>query len=154
MISLGIIAEYNPLHNGHLYHFKKIKELYPNSNIITILSSEFSERGELCVFNKFMRTKHAINLGADLVLSNPIYYSMNNASIFAYSNVYFLNKCNVEKIIVGSESDNLSNFKKIYLIEKTDKFNLKLKEFLNNGYSFKLFLKVSTSSIVKPKFNK
>ncbi len=91
MKKIGLIAEYNPLHNGHLYHYNKIKELYKDSYIITILSSEFSQRGDLCVFNKFIRSEQALKLGADLVLSNPIYYSMNNSSTFAYSNIYFLN---------------------------------------------------------------
>ena len=138
MIKIGLIAEYNPLHNGHLYHYNKIKELYNDSIVITILSSEFSQRGELCVFNKFIRTKQALDLGSDLVLSNPIYYSMNSASTFAYSNIYFLSKCNVDKIVVGSESDSIENFNELYELEMSNNFNSYLKKLLDNGYSFKL----------------
>jgi predicted nucleotidyltransferase len=138
MLKIGLIAEYNPLHNGHKYHFDKIKELYKDSMIITILSSEFSQRGNLCVFNKFMRTKHSLLLGSDLVLSNPIYYSMNSASTFAYSNVFFLNKCNVDIIVAGSESMNVIQLEEIFKLENSLNFQNKLKELLSLGYSFKL----------------
>lgn len=137
MKKIGLIAEYNPLHNGHLYHYNKIKELYKDSYIITILSSEFSQRGDLCVFNKFIRSEQALKLGADLVLSNPIYYSMNNASTFAYSNVYFLNLCNVDIIISGSESCDIDILNKIYELEQTSVFQEKVDSYFHSGFSNK-----------------
>jgi len=138
MVKIGLIAEYNPLHNGHKYHFNKIKELYKDSIVITILSSEFSQRGNLCVFNKFIRTRHSLLLGSDLVLSNPIYYSMNNASTFAYSNIFFLNKCKVDIIVAGSESADTKQLDEIFNLENSQEFKNKLNENLSLGYSFKL----------------
>lgn len=137
MKKIGLIAEYNPLHNGHLYHFNKIKEMYKDSYIITILSSEFSQRGDLCVFNKFIRSEQALKLGADLVLSNPIYYSMNNASTFAYSNIYFLNLCNIDIIISGSESCDIDVLNKIYELEQTLEFQEKVDNYFHSGLSNK-----------------
>ncbi len=134
---VGIIAEYNPLHNGHMYQLKKIDEMYPNNLKVVILSSEFSERGELCVFNKFIRSRQALDAGVNLVLSNPVYYSMNNASSFAYSNVYFLNqaKCNI--IVCGIETDSTDLFIKMYKVENTSIFKEKLANYLKLGHSFK-----------------
>ncbi len=134
---IGLIVEYNPLHNGHLYHYNKVKELYPDSLIITIMSSEFSQRGDLCVFNKFIRATEALSLGSDIVISNPIYYSMNSASTFAYSNIHFLNLCNVDTIICGSESSEINLLYKIDKIEHTKEFKNILNTYLNKGFSFK-----------------
>jgi predicted nucleotidyltransferase len=154
MKKIGIICEYNPLHNGHLYHFNKIKEKYPDSLVICILSSEFTERGELTVFNKFIRTKEALDLGIDLVLSNPIYYSMNNASSFAYSNVYYLNLCNVDTIICGQESDDPLLFKNMYKLEETKAFKNQINKYLNDGLSFKnSYLKAFEDFKIKFKSN-
>ena len=137
MIKIGLIVEYNPLHNGHKYLYDKIKELYPDSLVIAIESAEFSQRGELNVFDKFTRAKQTLSLGVDLVLSNPMYHSMNNASTFAYSNIYYLNKCKVDKIICGSENGSIALLDKMYLIENDNQFENKLKEYLSLGYSYK-----------------
>lgn len=134
---IGLIVEYNPLHNGHFYYYNKVKELYPDSLIITIMSSEFSQRGDLCVFNKFLRAEQALKLGSDIVLSNPIYYSMNNASTFAYSNIHFLSLCNIDMIICGSESYDFSQLYIIYRIEQTVEFKASLENYLKEGMSFK-----------------
>ena len=134
---VGVIAEYNPLHNGHIYQLKKIDEMFPNNLKVIILSSEFSERGELCVFNKFLRAKQALEANADLVLINPTYYSLNNASTFAYSNVFYLNqaKCNI--IVCGTESDSPDLFKKMFDVENSKLFKEKLEHYLKLGHSFK-----------------
>ncbi len=134
---IGLIVEYNPLHNGHVHHYNMVKKLYPDSLIISIMSSEFSQRGDLCVFNKFVRADESLTLGSDIVLSNPIYYSMNNASNFAYSNIYFLNLCNVDTIICGSESLDIKQLMQIENIEKSLEFNTCLKNYINDGLSFK-----------------
>ncbi|MCR5786371.1 MAG: nucleotidyltransferase family protein, partial [Acholeplasmatales bacterium] len=134
---IGLICEYNPLHNGHLYHYNKIKELYPDSLVIAVMSSEFSQRGELQVFNKFTRAKEALDMGIDLVISNPIYYSMNSASTFAYSSVYFLNLCHVDTIICGQESNDPNLFKEMFKLENSKNFKEKIDKYLNEGLSFK-----------------
>ena len=138
MVKIGIIAEYNPLHNGHVYHFNKIKEMYPNSLTIGILSSEFSQRGELCTFNKFDRTKLALDMGIDIVLSNPVLTSMQMASTFAYTNVYFLNMLKVDKIVIGSETDSIEYLKTLLKVMKTKEFDEKMNSFHESGYSYKL----------------
>ena len=66
MQKIGIIAEYNPFHNGHIYHIKKIKELYPDSLLILILNGYFLERGEISVLSKEAKTKLALKYNVDI----------------------------------------------------------------------------------------
>ena len=102
-MKIGLVAEYNPLHKGHLYQINKIKEMYPDGKIIVCMSSNFVQRGEPAIINKFQRAKLAIDLGVDLVFELPVYFSTQNAEIFAKASINILNKLKVEKIIFGSE---------------------------------------------------
>ena len=116
----GVIAEYNPLHNGHVYHFNKI-----NSDLkVLIMSSSFTMRGDLSIFDKFTKTKQALDLGYDLVIELPFVYSLERADIFSLNTVSFLNLCKINEIIIGSEENNINLYEKYY-----KKFN---KESLNN----------------------
>ena len=65
---IGIIAEYNPFHSGHRYHINKIKDMYKDSVIIAVVSSSFTERGNVSVLNKWDKTKIALDNGVDLVI--------------------------------------------------------------------------------------
>ena len=76
---IGIIAEYNPFHLGHLYQINKIKELYPDSLIIVIVSSTFTQRGDISIINKWDKTKIVLEHNIDLVVELPIFYGINNA---------------------------------------------------------------------------
>ena len=80
---IGIICEYNPFHNGHLYQIKKIKETYKDSLIIVCLSSCFMQRGEASILNKWDKTRLAIESGVDLVLELPFAFATQYQDIFA-----------------------------------------------------------------------
>ena len=80
---IGLICEYNPFHNGHIYHIQKIKEMYPNSLLILVLSTSFTMRGEISILNKWDKTKLALENNIDLVIELPHYYATNSADIFA-----------------------------------------------------------------------
>ena len=67
---IGIICEYNPFHNGHLYHIKKIKEKYPNSLLIAVINGYFLERGEISILSKENKTKIALENGIDIANAN------------------------------------------------------------------------------------
>ena len=71
MKNIALICEYNPMHNGHIYQINKIKEIYPDSNIIAIMSSSFVQRGEPSVLNKFDKARIAVENGIDLVIEMP-----------------------------------------------------------------------------------
>ena len=111
---VGIICEYNPLHNGHIYHFNKIKQESKADLIICVMSSSFSSRGDLSLFDKFTKTKQALALGIDLIIELPLIYTIERADIFGDYSVKLLNKLNVNEIWIGSETNDISLYEKYY----------------------------------------
>lgn len=107
MASIGIIAEYNPFHNGHLYHLKKIKEMFPNDTIILVLSGNFTQRGEPSIIDKWKKTEIAIKAGIDLVVELPFIFATQSADIFAYGAITILENLKVDKLVFGSEIDDI-----------------------------------------------
>ena len=132
---IGIICEYNPFHNGHLYHLKKIKEKYPNSLIILCLNGYFLERGEISIIKKSDKVKIALLNGVDIVIELPILYGTQAADQFALAGITLLDALNVDKIIFGSETNNLDYLMNI--AKKQQDLDLKsMKENLKNGNSY------------------
>lgn len=107
----GVICEFNPLHNGHLYLLNKIRE-NGATHIIAVMSGNFTQRGEPAVMSKWARTETALKCGADLVIELPVAYSVASAEKFAFGGVYILNSLNcVDKLYFGTESDDLNALK-------------------------------------------
>ncbi len=130
---IGIIVEYNPFHNGHLLHINKIKEKYKDSLIIAVMSSSFTMRGDLSIFDKFKKTNHALSNGVDLVIELPFVYSIERSDIFASNAVKILNLLGVNKIIIGSEENNVLLYQEYY--PKYD-FNIKIPFMANDNLGF------------------
>jgi len=136
MEKIGIICEYNPFHNGHIYHIKKIKEMYPDSLIILVMSTYFTQRGELNILSKYDKVKISLKYGVDVVIELPTIYSLNSADIFAECAIDLLNKAGAEKIVFGSESNDPN-----YLIDLSKKLENKktkekIKKYLNEGLNY------------------
>ena len=101
---LGIIAEYNPFHNGHKYHIEKSNEdLNPDATVV-VMSGNFTQRGNCACYDKWTRTKCALLNGADLVIELPVTFATGSAERFATGSVYLLDKIGVKNISFGSES--------------------------------------------------
>ena len=83
-MAVGVIAEYNPFHNGHMYHLKKIKEMFPNEEIVAVISSSFTQRGEPSIINKWDKTDICLKAGIDLVIELPYVFSTESADYFSY----------------------------------------------------------------------
>lgn len=142
---VGTIVEYNPLHNGHVLHFNKIKEQNPNL-IIGCMSSTLTMRGDLSLFDKFTKTKQALNLGYDIIIELPLALSMQRADIFASNAIKLLNLMNVNEVIIGSELNDVSIYEKEYQnekinnkVDKSMKENSSLKDLSSNdtlGYFY------------------
>lgn len=79
---IGVIAEYNPFHKGHLYQINKIKEKYPNSLLVVVTSSSFTQRGNISLLNKWDKTKIALDNNVDLVIELPFVYSTQSSDLF------------------------------------------------------------------------
>ena len=116
MKAIGIIAEYNPFTNGHLYHLNSIKEKYTDYAIILIMSGNFTQRGIPSIIDKFKKTEIAIKLGVDLVIELPYPFATQSADFFAYGAITILEKLKVEKIVFGSESDNIEDLEIIVML--------------------------------------
>lgn len=135
---LGIIAEYNPMHTGHIYHISKAKEITGCDTVIVIMSGSFTQQGNIAIINKFERAKQAIQNGVDLVIEIPSAFASSDAGNFAYKSVSILNDLNVDAICFGAETDNIERLKLISetLIYKDKEIWNEIKNELKKGISF------------------
>ena len=137
--TLGLVTEYNPFHNGHLYHLEESKKISGATHSVAVMSGHFLQRGEPALFDKWTRAEMAVRSGVDLVVELPLVYSSQTAEIFAYGAVSILDsmKC-VDSLCFGSESGNIGNLKLIssILAAEPPKFQNLLKENLGSGMSF------------------
>lgn len=100
----GIIAEYNPFHNGHLYQLQKIKEYDPQAKIIVAMSGSFTQRGSLAVLDKWERAEFAVHAGADLVCELPTLFVLQSAQYFAEGGISLLCRSGIlDYIVFGTE---------------------------------------------------
>ncbi|MGH4119970.1 nucleotidyltransferase [Clostridium sp.] len=137
----GIIVEYNPLHNGHLYHINKTKELTNSDVLICVMSGNFAQRGIPSTMDKWTKTKMALNNGVDLVLELPTIYSVSSAEFFSYGAVSLLNSLGVvDNICFGSEQGDIDPINSISNILSNEplEFKLLLKSHLSKGNVFPL----------------
>ena len=109
---IGLIAEYNPFHNGHLYKINKIKELYPDSIIIAVVSSSFTQRGDISILNKWDKTNICLDNGIDIVIELPFVFATQSSDIFAKGAVQILEHLNIDTLVFGTESDDIEWLKK------------------------------------------
>ena len=134
---VGIITEYNPFHNGHKYHIDKIKEKYKDSIIIAVTSSSFTQRGDISILNKWEKTKIALNNNIDIVIELPFIYSTQSADIFAKGALKLLNELKINKLIFGSESNDIEKLKNIANLQINNKeFDQEVKKYLNEGNNY------------------
>ena len=106
---LGIIAEYNPFHNGHLHHLNEAKKITNSDYVIAVISGNFTQRGEVSIVDKWEKTKMAINNGVDLVIELPTIYAISSAENFASGAIKILNSLGiVDFIAFGSESNDIT----------------------------------------------
>jgi len=139
MSNVGIIAEYNPFHNGHEYHLKAAKELSGADCAIVVMSGDFVQRGEPAMFDKHLRAKWALENGADMVLLLPTAFSIASAQAFASGGVGILHGTGiVNHIAFGSESGNTTALQAAAKTadDESDEFRLLIKANLDSGLSY------------------
>lgn len=112
MSVLGIVAEYNPFHNGHKYHLDISREMTGADAVVCVMSGDFVQRGEPAVYDKWTRTEMALRSGADLVIEIPTFFCLGDASVYARASVQLLEALGcVTHISFGSESGDISLLK-------------------------------------------
>ena len=136
---LGIIAEYNPFHNGHLYHLNESKKAIDADYTIAVISGNFVQRGDTSLVDKWSKTEMALQNGIDLVIELPLIYSISSAENFAEGAIRILNSLNiVDYISFGSELCNvkiLDDFANILYSEPKEFVSL-LNHELTKGISY------------------
>ena len=136
MEKVGIICEYNPFHNGHIYHLQKIKEMYPDSMIILVMSTSFTMRGEISILNKWDKTSIALRYGVDLVIELPTFYSTNSADTFASGAITLLNYLDCDYLVFGSESNDIDSLIMGAKAQLESNFSDILKGYLDDGVNY------------------
>ena len=136
---LGIIAEYNPFHNGHLYHLQKSKKMTNSEYTICVMSGNFVQRGDTSLIDKWTKTKMALDNGIDLVIELPTLYATSSSENFALGAIKILNELKiVDFLSFGSENceiDVLNNIANV-LYEEPKQFTALLSHELSKGLSF------------------
>ncbi len=136
---VGIIAEYNPFHNGHLYHLKQCRKLAEAEACVVVMSGNFTQRGEPAVFDKWTRSRLAVQCGADLVLELPFAYAVNSAEAFARGGVGILDGLGcVTHMGFGGEKGTLPELERMaeFLAEESADFRERFRKFLSEGCSY------------------
>ena len=136
---LGIVAEYNPFHNGHLYHLEESKKITGSKYVVAVISGNFTQRGDTSIVDKWTKTKMALDNGCDLVIELPLIYSISSAENFAAGGVKILNSLKVvDYISFGAETSDVNVLDKIanILYEEPKEYKSLLTSQLNKGVSF------------------
>jgi len=153
MNKIGIICEYNPFHNGHIYHIEKIKEMYPDSIIILVMSGNIVQRGDFSVLDKWDKTEIALNY-VDLVVELPSIFTIESADGFASGAITILKNLNVDTIVFGTETLNIDELIKIAKVQKQKKFDELTKSYLNQGINYPTALSKATYKLTNIKIEK
>ena len=135
----GIICEYNPFHNGHLYQLREAKRLSGADALLCVMSGNFVQRGEAAIMDKYTRAKHAVLAGADIVIELPTPFATANAEIFAKGAVDLLSSIPaVETLCFGAENADKLAFVSAarYLQNEPKEVSEKIKAAVSNGVSY------------------
>lgn len=135
----GLITEYNPFHNGHLYHIQKARELTGADYLIVIMSGDFVQRGAPALLPKDLRTRMALDCGASLVIELPVRYATGSAELFAFGAVSLLDQLGcVDFLCFGSECGDIGKLQTLadFFAEESVSFKNLLRSFLKAGHSY------------------
>lgn len=139
MKTLGIIAEYNPFHNGHLYQIQKAKELTKADCVVVVMSGDFVQRGAPAWTDKYLRAKMALHSQVDLIFEIPVVYSVSSAEAFALAGVSLLTSLGfVDMLCFGSECGDISKLQKAadFLQQPPECFHTAITSYTASGLSF------------------
>ncbi len=134
----GIVVEYNPFHNGHLFHLEETKRVTQANLVIAVMSGPFLQRGEPALLSKWDRAQMALNQGVDLVIELPYAYAVQKAELFSFGAVSILNALGCTDLCFGSEQGRIEPFLETlqFLNRNNESYQEKIKSFINTGISF------------------
>ena len=134
---VGVIAEFNPFHNGHLYLFNNMKKMFPDAVYILIMSGNFTQRGEPSILDKRRKTEIALKTGFDLVVELPFPFTTASSEIFAEGAIELAHALGVTDLLFGSESDDLTYLNEMIDIELyNNSFDPLVRVYLASGLNY------------------
>ena len=138
MKAVGLVTEYNPFHNGHLYHLNKAMELTGADISVAVMSGDFVQRGEPAVLDKYTRASMALNSGVNLVVELPVNYAVSSAENFAAGALKVLDYIKADSIAFGSESGDIERLSKLahVLCDNEDTLYKEISKYTANGISY------------------
>ena len=137
MLKIGIVAEYNPFHNGHLYQIRKIREIFGKDVFIAVVvSGDFVQRGEISFLDKWEKTQVNLEYGVNLVAELPLYYSIQNAEIFSKMATRILDYLGMDIQVFGAEEENIEILQKVLDLQKSQDYKDKLMGYMKKGNSY------------------
>ena len=137
MLKIGIVAEYNPFHNGHLYQIRKIREIFGKDVFIAVVGSgDFVQRGEISFLDKWEKTQVNLECGVNLVAELPLYYSIQNAEIFSKMATRILDYLRMDIQVFGAEEENIEVLQKVLDLQKRQDYKDKLMGYMKKGNSY------------------
>ena len=146
MLKIGIVAEYNPFHNGHLYQIEEIKRrMEKDTLIVAVVSGDFVQRGDFSYFNKWYKTEAALNHGVDMVVELPLYYSVQNAEIFSKMSTKILDYLEMDFQVFGAEEKDIEVLARIIELQEREDYKKNLMELMKKGNSYSTSQKLALS---------
>ena len=138
MYATGIVAEYNPFHNGHAYQINEIKRQLNPDVIVAVMSGNFLQRGEPAIVDKWTRAQMALHGGVDLVVELPVLYSTQPADYFAKGAIDILRLLNIDSLSFGVESGSASDFVEAarWMVQNEHLIDQKIKEIENHNVPY------------------
>ena len=137
MKKIGVVVEYNPFHNGHLYQINEIKKKFGNDILLVIvISGDFVQRGEISYLDKWEKTKIALNYGIDLVIELPLYYSIQNAEVFSKMSVKILDYMEMDIQVFGAENEEIEKLYEIVALQEKKEYKESFFSKMKNGNSY------------------
>jgi len=149
---VGIVVEYNPLHNGHLYHLEKTRELVPGASIVCVMSGNWTQRGEPAIISKWARARAALYAGVDMVLELPVVFSLQSAEGFASGAVRTLAATGVlDTLCFGSEAGDIVPLQEAaeYLDSPPPQLREELYKALKKGLSYPAALHLALQTVAR-----
>jgi len=136
-LKIGIVAEYNPFHNGHLYQIRRIKEIFGEDVlVVVVISGDFVQRGEISFLDKWEKTYVNLEYGVDLAVELPLYYSIQNAEIFSRMATRILDYLGMDVQVFGAEEENIEVLQEVLDLQKRQDYKDKLMEYMKRGNSY------------------
>ena len=152
---IGIVCEYNPFHLGHLYQLNKVKEMYPDSIVIVVCSSNFTQRGDVSILNKWDKTRIALEYGVDIFIELPFGYATQSSDIFAKGAIELLNYLKINTLVFGSECNNIQELINLANVQlNNNQYDNIVKKYLDKGINYPTALSKALTDITNTTINK